>query len=292
MFFSRVRIRPGARDLHLLLAGNGYGAHRILWKLFPEQQRRSFLFRDEIARDQIPFQKGVKGEPVYYLVSAEKPVSEHPLLAVESKSYSPRLVEGDRLAFKLRANPTVARKEEGKKNSSRHDVAMDAQYHFLRELAAEIGVPAHGDKSTIKKGILSEWSQGTNSIEIEDKLRGILSNSCRYAAVSNSNFAPGKLLDFVLKVRVASALETWFVSRSERLGFKIMSDDRCGRWKLQSEGYQWHALPKKGKGAGFSSVDFEGVVEVTDSALFEKTLFDGIGPAKAFGCGLMLVRRV
>ena len=49
------------------------------------------------------------------------------------KPYAPRLAVGDRLAFRLRANPTIARKEEGKKNSPRHDVVMDAQYQLLRE---------------------------------------------------------------------------------------------------------------------------------------------------------------
>ena len=62
--------------------------------------------------------------------------------------------------------------------------------------------------------------------------------------------------------------------------------------KFQAEGYRWHALPKKGKTAGFSSVDFEGELEVTDAPKLVEVLFTGIGPAKAFGCGLMLVRRV
>lgn len=51
-------------------------------------------------------------------------------------------------------------------------------------------------------------------------------------------------------------------------------------------------LPRKGKTAGFSSVDFEGEIEVVDAELLSKGLFDGIGPSKAFGCGLLLVRRV
>jgi CRISPR system Cascade subunit CasE len=39
-------------------------------------------------------------------------------------------------------------------------------------------------------------------------------------------------------------------------------------------------------------VDFEGTIEITDPGIFVEALFTGIGPAKAFGCGLMLVRRV
>lgn len=291
MYFSRVRIRPDVRDLHLLVSGNGYGAHQLLWKLFPGEEQRSFLFREEVAKEQIPFHKGVRGEPLFYLVSARKPISDHPIFAVESKPYAPRLADGDRLAFRLRANPTIARKEEGKKNSPRHDVVMDAQYHLLRELAAEMGVAADGDKSKIKKLILAAWRQVQSSQSIEQKLQEIVSENERYTEVATTALNPVELLDLALKARMNKNLETWLAGRSERLGFAMVRNPK-GRLKFQAEGYQWHALPKKGKDAGFSSVDFEGVIEVTDAELFTKVLIDGIGPAKGFGCGLMLVRRV
>lgn len=292
MYFSRIRIRPDLRDLHLLVSGNGYGAHQLLWKLFPDDELRSFLFREEVAREQIPFHKGVKGEPIFYLVSGSRPVTDHPLFAVESKSYAPRLADGERLVFRLRANPTIARKEEGKKNSPRHDVVMDAQYHLLREIAVEMAVPANGEKSMVRKRIIEAWRQVSNPLSIEGKLRGIISENERYAGARINAMKPFELLDLALKARMDKALETWLVGRSERLGFVIARDHSKGRLKFQAEGYQWHALPKKGKDAGFSSVDFEGEIEVTDAELFATALFDGIGPAKGFGCGLMLVRRV
>jgi len=208
------------------------------------------------------------------------------------KSYAPRLAVGDRLAFRLRANPTIARKEEGKKNSPRHDVVMDAQYQLLREVAAEMAFPTDGEKSTIKKRIIDGWRQLREPSGIEEKLRDIISENERYAGVRTHAVKPGELLELALKARMDKALETWFTGRSERLGFALVRDNFKGRLKFQAEGYQWHALPRKGKVAGFSSVDFEGVVEVTDGELFAKALFDGIGPAKGFGCGLMLVRRV
>ena len=37
-------------------------------------------------------------------------------------------------------------------------------------------------------------------------------------------------------------------------------------------------------------LDFEGVLEVDDVAEFLKKLAAGIGRARAFGCGLMLIR--
>lgn len=40
------------------------------------------------------------------------------------------------------------------------------------------------------------------------------------------------------------------------------------------------------------AVRFDGLLRITDADAFRETLTRGIGPAKAFGCGLMLVRRV
>lgn len=289
MYFSRVRIRPDVRDLHLLVSGNGYGAHQLLWKLFPGEEKRSFLFREEIAREQIPFHKGAKGEPFFYLVSGSEPISDHPIFAVDFKTYTPKLANGERLAFRLRANPTIARKEEGKKNSPRHDVVMDAQYHLLREVATDMAIPASGDKSKIKKSIIDAWRQSPDSLALEGKLRGIMAENERYDEVLTNGLKSFELLDLALKARMDKALETWFAAKCERLGCSMVRDE--GRLKFQAEGYQWHALPQKKRDAGFSTVDFEGEIEVTDTDLFTKALFDGIGPAKGFGCGLMLVRR-
>jgi len=293
MYFSRIRVRPDVRDLHLLICNNGYGAHQLLWKLFSaHNDGRAFLFREEIAREQVPFHKGVKGEPVFYTVSPEKPLSEHPIFAVESKPYAPNLTAGDRLAFRLRANPTIARKTEGKKNSIRHDVVMDAQYHLLRELAAELNCPATGDKSKLKAQILAEWRKAAATTAIEAKLHVVIAGNERFDAVTSATMSPTKLLDTALKAGMNTALETWLSDKGARNGFEIVRDGHKKRLKFQAEGYQWHALPRKGRDAGFSSVDFEGEIEVVDAELFVKSLCDGIGPAKGFGCGLMLVRRI
>jgi CRISPR system Cascade subunit CasE len=292
MYFSRIRIRPDVRDLHLLVSGNGYGSHQLLWKLFPGEEKRSFLFREEIAREQIPFHKGVKGEPVFYMVSESQPISDHPIFAVESKTYAPQLANGERLAFRLRANPTIARKEEGKKNSPRHDVVMDAQYHLLREVATDIAIAASGDKSKLKKSIIEAWRQIPDSRTLEEKLLRTIAENERYAEVRTNGLKAFELLDLALKARMDKVLETWFAVKCERLGCAMVRDDAKGRLKFQAEGYQWHALLRKGRDAGFSSIDFEGEIKVTDTELFTKALFDGVGPAKGFGCGLMLVRRV
>ncbi|MGH8457964.1 MAG: type I-E CRISPR-associated protein Cas6/Cse3/CasE [Nevskiales bacterium] len=42
----------------------------------------------------------------------------------------------------------------------------------------------------------------------------------------------------------------------------------------------------------YSTVDFSGVLTIVNPESFGKALFAGIGCAKAFGCGLMLVKLV
>ena len=41
----------------------------------------------------------------------------------------------------------------------------------------------------------------------------------------------------------------------------------------------------------FSTVDLSGELTVLEPEIFANALYDGIGHAKAFGCGLLLVRR-
>jgi CRISPR system Cascade subunit CasE len=50
---------------------------------------------------------------------------------------------------------------------------------------------------------------------------------------------------------------------------------------------------RRGNRAGkLVTVTFEGVLQVKDPSALVNLLLNGIGPAKAFGCGLMLVRRL
>lgn len=48
---------------------------------------------------------------------------------------------------------------------------------------------------------------------------------------------------------------------------------------------------KGNRGGKLVAVTFEGILDVTDPARLTSLLENGVGPAKAFGCGLLLVRR-
>jgi CRISPR system Cascade subunit CasE len=58
------------------------------------------------------------------------------------------------------------------------------------------------------------------------------------------------------------------------------------------DGYIQHRFvkPKKKQMVQISTLDFTGLLTVTDPERFTTALFNGIGPAKGFGCGLMMVR--
>jgi len=96
-----------------------------------------------------------------------------------------------------------------------------------------------------------------------------------------------------IAVLVQEAGVSWLQSRETELGFTV--DESEGKQAVRADGYVQHRL-SKGKGAKpvtFSTLDFNGVLEVVDPDRFVgKSLYEGIGPAKGFGCGLMLVKRI
>ncbi len=79
----------------------------------------------------------------------------------------------------------------------------------------------------------------------------------------------------------------WLVTRAEPLGFSI--EDQ----QISVDGYFQHQFyRRKGRPIRFSSINYDGILMVTDPERLLRTLFEGIGRSRAFGCGLMLVRRI
>ncbi len=80
----------------------------------------------------------------------------------------------------------------------------------------------------------------------------------------------------------------WLATRSESYGFSIQEG------MVRADGYLQHRL-KKPHGSHevkFSTIEFSGLLTVEDPIRVVEMLFQGIGPAKGFGCGLMLVKPV
>lgn len=210
-----------------------YGEHQLLWKFFdlPRNEKPTqaeFLFRAERS----------DGLPLFYVLSRVIPRDTTGKWCIEPREYRPDLRPGDRLTFKLRTNPTVARASESGKRGQRHDVVMDAKRRM-------------------------NWKE----IPMEDR-----------PTLAHVAYEAGS---------------RWLQGREERLGCRFDVDH------LRVDGHAVHCL--KGRrdengnchGIALSTLDFEGQLQVTDPDCFLiNGLFAGIGPAKAFGCGLLLVRRL
>jgi CRISPR system Cascade subunit CasE len=91
--------------------------------------------------------------------------------------------------------------------------------------------------------------------------------------------------------------ETWLAAQGERHGFKLVADpEREGKPYLTAANYETVRIPRMKDGdrlkdAIFGVLDLAGLIEICDPAAFTARLPQGFGKAKAFGCGLMLIRR-
>lgn len=77
----------------------------------------------------------------------------------------------------------------------------------------------------------------------------------------------------------------WLLGRAEKLACEFDAS------VLRVDGHDiWRQ--RHGKKIELSTLDFEGILRVAEPDCFLEALLNGIGPAKAFGCGLLLLRRL
>lgn len=82
----------------------------------------------------------------------------------------------------------------------------------------------------------------------------------------------------------AQAAEIWMKGQGLKKGYAPLS--------TVTEGYSTLELgQRRREGATFGILDMRGEIEITDPAAFLAALAQGFGRAKAWGCGLMLIRR-
>lgn len=244
---SRMTPRPGLDFSDFVALGglDPYGQHQLVWTFFdlPREQTPAqvpFLFRAELQ----------DGLPLLYVLSRSEPRDSSGKWRIESKEYRPALTAGDRLAFKLRANPTVARPG---------DVVLGRDgAPKLRTTGLKTGQP----RQRIKR----------HDVVMDAKQR-----------MDWKSLSPDERPSLAQLAYEAGA--GWLREREERLGCQFNAA------RLRVDGYRTHRMNRK-RGISLSTVDFEGELQVTDLERFTSILFNGIGPAKAFGCGLLLVRRM
>lgn len=90
----------------------------------------------------------------------------------------------------------------------------------------------------------------------------------------------------VFQELVQEAGLAWLNSQGEKRGFVC---DPAHTWVSAYERHR--ALKKGGQEAKFSILDYTGVLTVTEPDTFRFTLFKGLGRARGFGCGLLLVKK-
>lgn len=220
LYLSRLSLRRDASLAAIapLLAPAEKGAaagaaHRLIWAAFADdpERKRDFLWRcDEDRR--------------WLVLSARPPDDRHELFDIESKPFEPALEKGDRLAFALRANAVVTRKD-GAGCAKRSDIVMD------RLLAVPKGERA----------------------QVRDRL-------------------------------AFEAAGTWLAGQGARSGFRLEG--------VPGVAYHTEQIPRHGhRPIELGILDLEGEISVDAPDLFVPALANGFGKAKAFGCGLMLIRR-
>ncbi len=256
LFFSRARLRTGHGDqlsaiAPALLRGSKGDTVGNAHRIL------WMLFRDREEDEPRDFLWREEKPGHYAILSKRCPSDEHKLFDIKTKDYAPKLSPGDRLAFALRANPVVSRKAEGKRLGKR-----DAKGK-VRSVRCDIVMDALHDLPK----------------RLKDDLRG------------ESPRAKER------ETRTKAAAANWMKAQGERYGFKLLlNPEKENEPFLQTANYESVEIPrlngeKRLQPASFGVLDFEGLIEVTDPSRFLPQLAEGFGKAKAFGCGLMLIRR-
>jgi len=250
--------------------GEAYRDHCLIWKLFPdtkepEEDRRArsmrsagIVFRRRPTGGKDLF-TGEAAPLSYYVVSNSppRPVPGLLLLPREPKPYDPILRTGDVVRFELRANPTVSRRKPGKLAPTGPGPRRPYALHDVL-MEAKISYTNTLPDSKAKRT--------RYELEVQNGLM-------RQAAVA------------------------WLMQRCAQWGLSLGPSQQE---QLFVEGYMQHRLKKQEKPRRgpeeddlcFSSVDFTGVAQVSDTALLRSALLEGVGRKRGFGCGLLLVRRL
>jgi CRISPR system Cascade subunit CasE len=96
---------------------------------------------------------------------------------------------------------------------------------------------------------------------------------------------PGETRGEQRLVMMEEAGQSWLAAQGERYGFTVQGEPRI-------DGYDQRLIRRTGKpSVRFSVLDLDGILEVREPELFVAALRQGFGKAKAWGCGLMLIRR-
>ncbi len=175
----------------------------------------------------------------------------------------------------------------------------------------------------VQSAIKPDWDYAFQSLNHPDKTETSFLAAQPQVKPFDPQFEPDAQLRFrllanpTMKVEAALKSERTDPNRTEPLTRKQLDgrrravpDDKLKAWlerHASSSGFRVHQIDSlvpgyvlaskgqdcpKGAGARFRSALYNGVLSVKDPAAFRQTIIQGIGPAKAFGFGLLSVAPV
>ncbi|MGA2451670.1 MAG: type I-E CRISPR-associated protein Cas6/Cse3/CasE [Polyangiaceae bacterium] len=191
-----------------------YEVHRVLWRAFPGQTERPFLFRaDEVDEGHLRVLVQSTAAPVWELLGKRVIDVSGP------KTHDPPCANGTRLRFLLRANPTVRRKGHDEPRFKTLDSAAFRQLRGLRvglvrdedrvawlvrhASSAGFHVASHNDSLAIRVSppFTVSWRHGTKrghhaGIDFEGML--VVDDPTRLASALATGIGSAKALGFGL----------------------------------------------------------------------------------------------
>lgn len=90
----------------------------------------------------------------------------------------------------------------------------------------------------------------------------------------------------------ATAGRGWIERVGERSGFVLATQGEAAAPLLSMPRYRVMRIPRGGAPMKIGVLDFDGVIDIVDPERFREAIGEGFGRAKAFGCGLMLLRPI
>ncbi|MFL9827959.1 type I-E CRISPR-associated protein Cas6/Cse3/CasE [Rhodoplanes sp. SY1] len=214
----------------------------------------SLFAGDADARRDFLFRETTRpgGRPTFLVLSARPPRSEARLFEIETKPFAPELAPGDRLRFELHANPTIQAENPKTGTKGRYDVMTMAVMRLPEKV-----------------------SQAEKARAVEDAARRWLGRQALSAG-------------FEILERFDPELEP---DADAPPGFdRAACDIDEEPVALLASGFQSAAVPGR-RTARFGLIDYAGVLTVSDPTALLAGISKGFGRAKAYGCGLMLIRR-
>ncbi len=275
IYLSRLFLDPFVRRVQNELSAP-YEMHRTLCHAFPglsdaEWEAARVLFRADEEKGHIALIAQSKIAPDWDAFAA-KIGGRYWLEAPAVKAWEPRFAVGQRLRFRLQANPTFSPKNEGKRGQRRGLYREAERLDWLRHRGERNGfeLPLSpttlrkvGDKKIIFRGKELEESELTLDLPL-----------CEVVDLNGG--------------RLESEKARPHSERTQRtLGHPMPLDAP----QDVPDGGRESRRVRFGSSA-FSAARFDGVLRVTEPEKFALAVENGLGKARAYGFGLLSVARV